>query len=156
MTSGTAARKRRKLDFRTWPEVLADVENLRQAGYDRAGNWELSQILEHIGDGLKTARQGTEHQGPWIIRKLIGPFILGGILRNRRMKPGIQVPDWWLPGPAHDESAALDAFRAEVAAFERFSERTRPHPFFGALSKDQWNELALIHAAHHLSFLLPR
>ncbi|MBX7167121.1 MAG: DUF1569 domain-containing protein [Pirellulales bacterium] len=146
---------RRRLDFQQWPEVLADVDHLRSAGYQRTGNWDLSQILDHVGEGLRTAMQGTEHQGPWIIRKIFGPMLLPRILRQRRMKSGIKVPDWWLPGPTHDESQAVDRFRADVAAFERFSTPTQPHPFFGPMTKAQWNDLALIHAAHHLSFLVP-
>jgi hypothetical protein len=147
---------RRKLDFQKWSEVLADVENLGRAGYDRAGNWDLSQIVEHVGEGLRTARQGTDHRAPWIIRKIFGPIVLRRIFRDRRMKAGIKVPAWWLPGPAHDESAAINQFRAEVAAFEGITSKTFPHPFFGPLTKQQWNELGLIHAAHHLSFLVPR
>jgi hypothetical protein len=147
---------RRRLDFHDWPEVLADVDALRRSGYDRAGNWDLSQILEHVGEGLQTAVRGNEHQGPWIVRKLIGPILLKRILSTRRMKSGIKVPDWWLPGPSHDESAAVDQFRADIAAFEALTTRPHPHPFLGALTKAQWHDLVLIHAAHHLSFLAPR
>ncbi len=148
--------QRRSLDFHNWPEVLADVQQLRRAGYDRAGNWDLSQIVDHVGEGLRTALHGTNHRANWIIRKLLGPLVLRQILRTRRMKSGIKVPAWWLPGPGHDESAAIDKLRADIAAFEAMTTRPFPHPFFGPLTKQQWNELALIHAAHHLSFLTPR
>ncbi|HET6324885.1 MAG TPA: DUF1569 domain-containing protein [Planctomycetaceae bacterium] len=151
-----AALQRQHLDFKTWPDLLAHVDHLRQARYDRAGNWDLSQILEHVGEGLRTALRGSNHQGPWIVRKLFGPLILKRILTQRRMKAGIKVPKWWLPGPGHDESAAVDQFRAEVSAFEAMTTTPFPHPFFGPLSKQQWNDLVLIHAAHHLSFLIPR
>ncbi len=154
MSQATLARRR--LDFRSWAEVLADVDHLRHAGYDRAGNWDLSQIVDHVGDGLRTAQRGSKHQGPWIIRKLIGPLLLQRILRQRRMKAGIKVPQWWLPGPTHDESAAVDQFRADIAAFERMTTQPFPHPFLGRLTKEQWHDLALIHAAHHLSFLVPK
>jgi len=40
---------RRRLDFQTWEDALVDVARLRRAGYDRAGAWDLSQIVEHIG-----------------------------------------------------------------------------------------------------------
>lgn len=156
MAVSSAAQQRRKLDFHSWSEVLDDVERLRRAGYDRAGNWDLSQVLEHVGEGLRTACEGTEHQGPWIVRKLIGPIILRRILRDRRMKAGIKVPKWWLPGPGTDESAAVDRFRAQIAAFEALGRTPCQHPFFGPLSKQQWQDLVLVHAAHHLSFLVPR
>ncbi len=147
---------RRKLDFKTWPDVLADIDHLHRAGYNRLGNWDLSQTLEHIGSGIRTALHGTEHQGPWIIRKLIGPLIFKRIQSQRRMRAGIKVPQWWLPGPSHDESAALNQFRSEAAAFQQHSTALHPHPFFGPLTKKQWEDLVLIHAGHHLSFLIPR
>lgn len=68
----------------------------------------------------------------------------------------MKVPAWWLPGPAGDESTAVANFRDEVAAFESKKPPCFPHPLLGAMTKEQWNELALIHAAHHLSFLIPR
>jgi hypothetical protein len=72
------------------------------------------------------------------------------------MKAGIKVPDWWLPGPAHDESEAVSKFRADIAAFQAMTTTPFPHPFFGQLTKQEWQELVLIHASHHLSFLIPR
>jgi hypothetical protein len=151
-----ATLQRRQLDFQNWPEVLSDIDHLRRAGYDRAGNWELSQIVEHVGEGLRTALRGIDHRAPWIVRKLVGPLILKRILSQRRMKAGIKVPKWWLPGPTHDESAAVDQFRADLSAFQQMTTQPFPHPFFGPLTKQQWNDLVLIHAAHHLGFLVPR
>lgn len=147
---------RRRLDFKSWPEALADIDHLRQSGYDRAGKWDLSQILDHVGEGLRTAVRGNEHQGPWIIRKIIGPPLLRRLIRQRRMKAGIKVPGWWLPGPTHDESEAVDRFRGDLSAFQSLATKPFPHPFFGPLSKEQWNDLVIIHASHHLSFLIPR
>jgi Protein of unknown function (DUF1569) len=152
----TPTRHRRQIDFHTWPELLADVERLHQSHYDRLGNWDLSQTLDHLGEGLRTALRGNEHQGPWVVRRVIGPLLLKRMVRQRRMKAGIKVPTWWLPGPSHDESAAVNQFRSEVAAFQQLSTQPFPHPFFGPLTKNQWEDLVLIHAAHHLSFLIPR
>ena len=148
--------QRRQLDFTSWTEALADVDHLQSAGYDRAGNWDLSQVVEHIGEGLRTALHGKDHRAAWIIRRFLGPIILHRVLRQRRMKAGIKVPPWWLPGPTHDESVAIDQFRSQIAAFQAMTTKPFPHPFFGALTKQQWNDLALIHAAHHLSFLTPK
>ena len=44
---------RRQLDFATWPAVFGDIDHLQRAGYDRLGNWDLSQTLEHVGAGLR-------------------------------------------------------------------------------------------------------
>jgi hypothetical protein len=147
---------RRHLDFKTWPDLLADIEHLQRAHYDRLGNWDLSQILDHVGEGLRTALRGIDHRATWIIRRFLGPMIFKRILTQRRMKAGIKVPKWWLPGPAHDESAAVNQFRSDVAEFQGMTTPPFPHPFFGPLTKKEWNDLVLIHAGHHLSFLIPR
>lgn len=151
----TITLSRRRLDFHSWPEVLADIDQLHSAGYQRAGNWDLSQILDHVGEGLRVAVRGFDHRGPWIVRKLLGPIILKRIFKQRRMKAGIKVPDWWLPGPTHDESDAVNRFRADLKAFDEMKSEPHPHPFFGPLSKSQWQDLVQIHASHHLSFLVP-
>ena len=135
---------------------FADIDRLHRAHYDRAGNWDLSQILDNVGESLRTALRGTDHRAAGIIRKFFGPLVLQRILRQRRMKAGIKVPQWWLPGPSHDESAALGQFRSEVSTFQEMTISPFPHPFFGPLTKLQWIDLVLIHAAHHLSFLIPR
>ena len=124
-------RHRRQLDFKSWPEALADVDHLRRAGYDRSGNWDLSQIVDHVGEGVRTAKRGTIHKANWIIRRFLGPLVLKRIFRVRRMKAGIKVPQWWLPGPSHDESQAVDQFHAEISAFKHMNTTPFPHPFFG-------------------------
>jgi hypothetical protein len=151
----TATLKRRRLDFHSWPEILADIDHLHRSGYQRAGNWDLSQVLDHLGEGLRTAVRGCDHRGPWIVRKLIGPIILKRIFQQRRMKAGIKVPSWWLPGPTHDESDAVNRFRSDLRAFQELKSEPHPHPFFGSISKSQWNDLVLIHSSHHLGFLVP-
>ncbi len=147
--------ERRLLDFRSWPELLAEIDHLREAGYRRLGNWDLSQILEHVGEGMRTAVHGIEHRAPWIFRKFIGPLVLSQILRKRRVRAGIRVPSWWQPGPTHDESEAVACFRSRLAEFEALKTEPFPHPFFGPMSKVQWNDLVLVHGAHHLGFLMP-
>jgi len=46
-----------------------------------------------------------------------------------------------------------------VASIRRFAEHPgemQPSPLFGKMTRDQWTDLHLIHASHHLSFLLPK
>jgi hypothetical protein len=152
----TATHQRRRLDFRTMEEVLADVEQLRGRGYDRLGNWDLSQILDHVGEGLRVAVHGGKNKGPWAVRKIVGPFIFKHVLRTRRMRAGLKVPQWWLPGPAHDESEAVQKIKSAIDAFESAGPDLHPHPFFDKLSREKWTQLFLIHSSHHLSFLVPR
>ena len=68
----SAQLKQRRLDFHSFDEILADIDHLHAVGYRRSGNWDLSQILEHLGEGVRTAIHGSSHRGPWVLRKWIG------------------------------------------------------------------------------------
>ncbi|MFO0945596.1 MAG: DUF1569 domain-containing protein [Planctomycetota bacterium] len=151
----TATMQRRALDFRDFDALLNDIAELQKRGYRRLGQWDLSQILEHVGQGIEACLHGFPHQGSWFIRRLIGPIILKSILKKRHMDDGIKVPKWWLPGPAHDERQSVERFRKQVEDFKAFRGTPKQHPFFGPLPRETWEQLVLVHAAHHLSFLQP-
>lgn len=149
-------KQRRRLDFSDWNQALADIDHLCQKGYEKCGNWDLTRILDHVGEGLRTAVHGNPHRANFIVQWIARRFILPGVFKRRRMQAGIKVPDWWLPGPERDERPSVEQFQREIAAFQAASGPLHPHPFFGPLSKEEWNNLALIHAGHHLSFLIPK
>lgn len=155
MSSGDQ-RHRRPVDFRDFSSMLADIEDVHRRGYQRAGEWNLTMILNHVGTGFTTAMDGFEKKWPWLFRRLIGPTMLKGILKKRRMAAGIKVPKWWLPGPADDETQAIEAFRQLVQRFEKHSGPLHEHPFFGRLDREAWKQLILVHGSHHLSFLVPK
>lgn len=71
------------------------------------------------------------------------------------MKTGVTTPQNPLPIPEGDEAAAADRLKQLVDRFQSSTGELRPSPFFGALTRQQSNDLHLIHCAHHLSFLLP-
>lgn len=146
---------RRRLDFKNFDALVHEVESLRDGGYEQLGNWNLSMICDHVGTGAKTAMDGCPNRGPWYIRKLAGPVLLRIMLRTRRMKAGLKVPDWWLPQAVPDDPRMIDDFLRTISRWRSFDGPVKPHPFLGNLSREQWNQLVLIHAAHHLSFLMP-
>jgi hypothetical protein len=46
-----------------------------------------------------------------------------------------------------------------IPLIERFGDHQggyQPSPLFGAPSREEWSGLRLIHAAHHVSFLVPK
>ena len=151
----TARLHRRHLDFHSFDEILADIDHLHSVGYQRAGNWDLSQMLEHLGEGARTAIHGSSRKGPWILRKVIGPLLISYTRKKRRMKSNIKVPKWWLPGPSHDESEAIEQFRHELKTFATYDGPTQGHPLLGYMDKAAWTDIIHIHSAHHLSFLVP-
>ena len=149
---------RRRLDFRSWEALLADAERLARDGYDRAGTWSLAQALDHVGAGLRAAVAGFPRRMPWPMRLAARTGALPLMRRWRWIPAGIPAPAWWQPQvPADaDDGAALARFRAEVEAFRGHAGDYHPHPAFDRLDRAAYDDLMLIHASHHLGFLVPR
>lgn len=147
---------RRHLDFHDFAAVLAEVEALGQKGYAKAGNWDLGQVCDHLATAMRMQMDGAPFRAPWLARTIFAPLILRVILKKREMRPGIKVPPALLPGSPVDEEAAIKAFSDVVARFRDHPGEFALHPFFGKLTPEQARQLHLIHAAHHLGFLLSR
>lgn len=149
---------RRRLDFRTWDDLLADADRLARHGYDRAGRWSLAQGLDHVGAGLRVALAGSSKRMPWVMRMSARTFALPVMRAWRWLPAGIPAPQWWQPQvPADaDDTEAVERFRAEVAAFRAHAGPYHPHPAFDRIDREQYEDLMLIHASHHLGFLVPR
>ncbi|MFM7074501.1 MAG: DUF1569 domain-containing protein [Planctomycetaceae bacterium] len=149
---------RRRLDFRSWDALLADAEHLARDGYERAGRWSLAQALDHVGAGLRVALAGSTNRLPWPMRMSARSFALPVMRAWRWIPAGIPAPTWWQPQvPADaDDATALARFRTEVAAFRAHEGPYQPHPAFDRLTREDYEDLMLIHASHHLGFLVPR
>lgn len=149
---------RRRLDFRSWDALLADVDRLARAGYDRAGRWSLAQALDHVGAGLRVALTGSSRRMPWLMRRSARAVAMPIMRRWRWIPAGIPAPWWWQPQvpPDADDATAVARFRDEVAAFLAHAGPYHPHPAFDRIDRDAYADLMLIHASHHLGFLVPR
>lgn len=149
-----ADNKRRELEFKTLDEVIADVDRLLANGYEKTGNWSLGQICQHCAIFVRRSMDGFEGfpTPPFLIR-LLGPWITWWVLRSKKMPTGIQVPEPLLPQDKVDEAEEVRSFREVLARFRDHAGPLCPSPFAGALSREKWTALHLVHAAHHLSFL---
>jgi hypothetical protein len=146
---------RRPLDFRTFDEVRADLDRLR-AGYQKGGNWSLGQVCNHLAIFVRGSLDGfTGPRPPWFLR-MIGPFLLRRMIKNRRMPEGVKVPAHFQPQASAEDSREVQELQDLLRRFEKHQGPLHPSPLGGELSYDTWRELHLIHCAHHLSFLQPK
>jgi hypothetical protein len=60
-----------------------------------------------------------------------------------------------IPAPG-DDATGIERLRRAVARFRDHVGRFHASPLFGELDRATWEQLQLVHCAHHLSFLLPR
>ncbi|MDB5326944.1 MAG: hypothetical protein JWM57_2513 [Phycisphaerales bacterium] len=143
---------RRPLDFRTFDALAADVTRLRTHGYDQVGQWSLEQILDHLNKTMvsaRDARNGLPRPARWALG-----LIAKRLLRTRSM-PTVPAPKSTRP-PAAVEDGAFERFSATAKASAALTTPRIDHPAFGWMSVEDWRQLQLIHAARHLSFLIPR
>jgi Protein of unknown function (DUF1569) len=154
--------ERRKLDFNSFDEVLADAERLLQSGYEKAGNWDLAQVCGHLAEWLRFPLDGYPSVplliAPmiWAVRKLAGRKMRDRILNSGRFQTGGRTLPQTVPPPGGDEAAAVAQLRQTIERFKRHDGPFHPSTLYGQMTRDEWTRLNLIHCAHHLSFLVPR
>jgi len=143
-------------DLKNFDEVLAYAERLHRNGYERTGQWDLAQVLDHLSYFMKGGLDGYAFKVPWIIKAMLGKFVLRRILSQKRMKRGVFTPQKPLPEPGGDEAAALERFREIVQRTVKHQGDFQPSPFFGQLTREEALEMNLIHCRHHLGYLIPK
>jgi hypothetical protein len=144
---------RRQLSFARIDDVMPEVDRLL-AGHATVGNWSLGQACNHLAATLRVAAEPPKPM-PWVVRRTVGPLLLKYILRRGSMPAGVKAPADLLPKPGLDARAEAEALRATIRLYqERVPDRFE-HPFFGRVRKSDLTRLQCIHAAHHLSFVLP-
>lgn len=156
-TTPPAPPQRRTLDFRDFDAVLADVDALAGRGYDRAGNWNLAQVCDHLAKSMAESIDGFSFKFPLLLR-WVPPLIRWWFKKRifgKRTFPSVSAPDPLKPADVPDEADALARFRREIARV-RTADKFARSPFFGWMTAEEWRDLHLVHASHHLGFLVPR
>lgn len=145
--------ERRRLDLRSFDEVIAEVDRLHTQGYTKAAQWDLSQVCQHLTESLRQALEGYTFKPPWYLRPL-APMFRRQIFRDRRF--GQNLPTGKdLVFPSADEGQSIAEFKAMLQQF-RNAEQYLPSPFFGPRPVDEVRDFHLIHASHHLSCLIAK
>ena len=145
---------RRSLDFRTFEQVLDDLDRLEKVGYSMAGNWNLGQMSNHLAKFVKGSLDGFAERMPWY-QRLFAPLFLWWMIRQRSMPAGVSIPDSLRPDPAVEERPEVENLKQLLLRFRDHRGPVEPSPWADHLTYEKWKDLHLIHCAHHLSFLHP-
>jgi hypothetical protein len=147
---------RRKLAFRSLEDVLAEAERLARDPARTLGNWSIGQILDHLAAWMEFSIDGVPARVPWLVRLFARPF-RSWVLR-RPMPAGFRWPEETAkrvcPQRPVSVEEGLEHLRRAVGRL-RAESRRAPSPLLGKLTPDQWEQLHLRHAEHHLSFVVP-
>lgn len=162
LTTPTSTPARRSLTFRDLDDIIRDIETLHAHGYDRAGNWGLTQVCRHLADWMRFPLDGFP-KNPWPVRLIlsamkvtVGRKALRDILKNGSMPSGKPTLPQTVASPTADDDKAVAEIREIVSRFKRHNGPVHPSPLFGEMDLATATRLQLIHCAHHLSFLVPK
>ncbi len=148
---------RRELHFQSIQDILDDAEAVQAAPkIETLGNWSAGQIFKHLANTFDMSIDGAEVQAPLWMR------IMARMMKKRAitkpMSPGFKLPQNMAQQVVAPESTtteeAVAALRTAVARLQGESKR-EPHPAFGSLTREEWDQLHLRHSEMHLSFLVP-
>jgi hypothetical protein len=148
---------RRELHFTSLDDILADAQRLAAGPVRQLGNWSLGQATTHLARTMKMSLDGVQFRAPWYIR-MVAPLIKKKMLRDT-MRPGFK-----LPSPAADELIpagevsivqGLTELRTAIDRLHREPQRA-PSPVFGAMTREEWDQLHQRHAELHFSFFVPQ
>ena len=134
---------RRTVEFRSLDDVLGEIERLRKHGYDRAGNWSLGQVCNHLSQEVDLSLGKPIR---WIPRPLqslmLGSFLRVAFLGKIGTAFGMRLPTIRPQNEPIEDDVGIQRLQEN---FERLRQPDNEHlhPFH------------LWHCRHHFSFLIP-
>lgn len=146
---------RRALRYRSLAELRDDAIGLAAAEHEVTclGNWSQGQIYRHLAQSLDMSIDGTDFAMPAPVRWMMALMMKRKFLKQQ-LPAGFKAPSSLQPA---ETSTATGLAELECAIERQQQENSRaPHPAFGRLTSDEWNDFHLRHAELHMSFLLPR
>ena len=153
---------RRTLNLTTLDEAVADAERLHAVGYEPAGKWDLAQVCGHLTAWLTYPLDGYPPLPLFLkpiflaLKNTVAQGILDKAIQTTTMRAGGSTAPQSMPAPGGDPAQAVEAYKTAVARWLSWNGTMHPSPLFGDQPKDKLTELHRVHAAHHLSFLVPK
>jgi hypothetical protein len=154
---------RRTLVFSDLDDIVKDARMLLAKGYVSRGHWNLSQACSHIHEWLRFPVDGYPSVPLflrplfWALRSTIMPGKLRQLLADKSFPAGKPtMPQTVFPPNASSDEEAVRKLEATVERVRGHGGDWHPSPLFGKLDRQTHIQLQLVHAAHHLSFLVPK
>ena len=151
---------RRDLRFTSLAEVKSDLLRLQSQGYSKVGNWDLSQVANHLADWISFPMDGFPKM-PWFVKILMGVMrvtqgksLYKKFVSNQRMSTGQPTMPQTVYTTA-DPAESIARLSSTIDRLAAYRGPIHPSPLFGELNYDELVALQRAHCAHHLSFLIP-
>ena len=151
--------KRRPLRLTTIDAAIDEIDRLHACGYERAGAWDLARTCDHLTLAMRMSLDGCppDTRPFWPLRVLGPTVVKWTVLGTGWMASGVPVPHASLEiADPRAERTAVSHCVATLREVRDFDGPFHPNPVMGRLSPQQWRRFHIVHANHHLRFLIPR
>ena len=142
---------RRNVRYGSLDELLSEAERLSRAEVRTLGNWSQGQIYEHLARSLDSSIDGFDMSMPAPVRWIMTLLLKRKFLKDK-LPAGFPTSGKVIP-PETSVEEGLASLRTAVDRQGREAHR-EPHPAFGNIGRDGWNDFHLRHAEMHMSFLV--
>jgi hypothetical protein len=119
------------------------------------GKMNVAQMMAHCTIGLEQTMSQEKPAPRNFISKLLRPLFKGMLTNNKPYKPGTPTsPIFVTLGQDKNFDAEKAKLLKTLAIFSEGGEKVITpfeHPFFGNLTKEQWNRAQCKHLNHHLT-----
>ena len=149
--------ERRPLRFERLEDSLAEIHALHKSGYEMAGNWDLSKACQHLMKTLRMSIEGAPFSLPFFLQPVARFILFRTVMEGKPTRLALKTVPQFLPDSTSDvvkDMADYELFVQKVLAED--APLLPKHPVFGRMTKPQWRKFHAWHAAHHLSFLIPK
>ena len=150
--------ERRTLDFASADEVIEEINRLRRGGYQKTGNWNLTQVCQHLNGTMTGGMDGFGFRLPWILRATVNKWAFRYTLKTRKLGKGFPTFKSLKPtetDSGDDDDGLIDQCIECLRRVADFPGPLSDYPLLNEISVDDWRQFMWIHAAHHLGFLIP-
>ncbi|MBI4718163.1 MAG: DUF1569 domain-containing protein [Planctomycetes bacterium] len=135
-------------------DIIPEVDRLAASPHRSLGNWTLAQACKHLADSfdgsIEGFNMGRHRFKRWFFRRrMLAHAFTKGIPRGATVDPALTPP------ADVDQPQARAELRRAIERYLGHRGRLKPHPLFGRMSRAEWDRLHCVHAAHHLSLLVP-
>jgi len=136
----------------TLDEIISRIDKLQPTSPRQWGKMDVAQMMAHCSAAMDMA-SGRLNMPRVLIGRLLGPFVKPIYTNEKPFSKNSPTAKELVFSDARDFAREQEQLRAKVRQFHEGGEAqcTRhPHPFFGALTPQQWSRGSYKHLDHHL------
>ena len=136
----------------TAEQTLARIGRLQPYSQRQWGKMDVAQMMAHCSAALDMA-SGRMNRPRVFIGRLIGPFVKPIFTNEKPFSKNSPTDEKLVIADQRDFAREQEQLKLKVRQFHQGGEAQctqHPHPFFGALTPQQWSRGMYKHLDHHL------